>query len=63
MSDDGLDLGALLAGGELDREAIARLKAADPEAIRRVLTTWLPDAEADRILERIRALIEAADST
>ncbi len=58
-----LDLAALLGDGALDRQTIANLKSADPEAMRRLLAQHLPSEEVERILKRIRELIDAADRT
>lgn len=58
---DPMDISALLADGELDREVIENLKNADRDALKRSLEKNLPDPLVARILERIDKLIAASD--
>jgi len=54
------DLKALLKGGELDRDAVSRLKARTPDEVRALLSKYLPAREVDAIVERIRSLVVAS---
>jgi hypothetical protein len=58
---EGLDLGALIAGSELDRAAIERLKNADRGAMKKMLSEYLPSEQVEKALARIDALIRAAE--
>jgi hypothetical protein len=55
------DLQTLLEGLPFDRETLANLAAADPRAMREMLSTYLRDDEVDAILERVRDLVAHAD--
>jgi hypothetical protein len=61
MAND-LDLSALIANRTLDRETIERLKAQDPQEIRRVLAEYLPDERVEAIMKRISELTRALES-
>lgn len=54
------DLQAITSGEPLDRPTIDRLAAADPQALREMLSEYLPDAQVEAILRRIQQLVEAA---
>ena len=58
---EGLDIAALLAGGQLDRETIANLKKADRAAMKKLLSQYLPDEQVDAVLARIDALVRASE--
>ncbi len=55
------DLQTLLEGLPFDRETLANLAAADPRAMREMLSTYLRDDEVDAILERVSDLVAHAD--
>lgn len=55
------DITTLLDGLPFDRETIANLAAADPRAMREMLSTYLRDDEVDAILERVQELVAHAD--
>ena len=54
-----MDLGALLAAGQLDRAMVERLRDADKDAMRESLSKYHDDAEVERIMGRIEELIAA----
>ncbi|MBL8955948.1 MAG: hypothetical protein JNK82_34555 [Myxococcaceae bacterium] len=54
------DFAKLLAGGELDRATVDRLKAKSPQEVRALLGRFLPAKDVDKMIERIRALVSAA---
>jgi hypothetical protein len=54
-----VNLQALIAGGELDRATIERLKQASPDELRKLLSPYLPDDQVEAILKRIAALVAA----
>ena len=54
-----MDLGALLAAGQLDRAMVERLRDADKDAMRESLSKYHDDDEVERIMGRIEALIAA----
>lgn len=55
----GSALGELLAGGRLDRDLVDRLATVDLEVLRRHMRDFLPDAEVDALVERVKALVQA----
>jgi hypothetical protein len=61
MDGEDHDLAALIRGGALDRATIERLKAADRAAMRASLSKYLDDAQVERILARVDALVAALD--
>ena len=54
-----MDIGALLESGQLDRAMIERFRDADRDALRAMLSKYPDDAEVERFLERIDALVAA----
>ncbi len=60
MSGQG-DIMNLIEGLPFDRETLANLAAADPCAMREMLSTYLRDEEVDAILERVQDLVAHAE--
>lgn len=56
---EGIDIAALIAGGQLDKETVERLRDADPDEMRALLSRFLPDDDVEGIMARVQALIDA----
>ena len=54
-----MDIGALIDSGQLDRAMIERLRDADRDKMRQMLSKYHDDAEVERFLARIDALVAA----
>jgi hypothetical protein len=53
----GMDLGALLDSGQLDRAMVERLRDADRDKMREMLSKYHDDDAVERFMARIEALV------